>query len=287
MEKYILIKDAIGFAKPSSPKGKIVKDPQNMWIPKTNKLEGSIVYLRTADGFKKMLQSTKAGNYKYIDADSIKLISEPIGNIASNAGASTTSSFNGLEELTNSGELDNFSGKWIVNVPTKNPPSKGYNGGRGYGNKGEEQSNTIGDWFKETFGGQPSDKEKIALADPNKVVYTPEEAAKLHAASGSKTPFKEWVTKDSTITFLTSLANLGAGVLLNKNQGAPSQTGVPNPTNTPDAKKDEKDEDEKTILGMHPVTFTIVTVGTLVLIIGSVLYFGRKGASATPKIAVA
>ena len=276
MEKYELIKDAIGFAKPLSPKGKITKDPQNLWIPKTNKFDGRIIYLRTADGFKKMLETTRGGNYKYFDADSVKLISEPIGNIASN--------FAGITELSNAGYLDdNFSGRdFFVNQPTQNHPSKrGYNGSRW-----EEQSNTIGDWFKETFGGQPTDKEKEALADPNKVVYTPAEAAKLHAASGSKAPFKEWVTKDSTIAFLTSLANLGAGVLINKNQGTTlqTQTGGVNPDGTPEKDEDIKN-DEKTILGMHPVTFTFVTVGTLAIIIGSVLYFSKKGA--TPKIAVA
>ena len=271
-KKYELIQDAIGYAVPSTAKGKIIKNPENIYIGRATKLDGRIVFVRTADGFKKMMETTANTRYKYFDASMFKLYvpSSSSGDIATtNPVSSTKSSFDGID-LPNSDKLsDDFSSIKGRTYLTK----KDYWDQR-YFDGSEEKSNAIGDFFNQIFD---KDAEGGKLADEKKVVYSEAEAKKLHEKSGSKTPFKDWVNSDSSKQFLTSLANFGS-VLLNNNANKYGGATTPPPVNTGG---DDVDETKSTtIMGMHPITFTVVALTVSIGGFFGVRYFIKKGAKA-------
>lgn len=122
------------------------------------------------------------------------------------------------------------------------------------------------------------------VAAQNKVVYTEAEMKALYAKSGSKKPFAEWAKSDGAKNLLGSakdvaLAILAARAARNAGTGSGAGTGsTDSGSGTPPA-----DDSEKTILGMHPVTFGIVaTVAGIALVGGIVWYTKHKSAKLVP-----
>ncbi len=340
-KKYELIKDAIGYSIPSTAKGKLYKNPENVFITRTTKFNGRVVYVRSADGFIKMIETTVPSKYKFFDANSFKLVET--------TASQPKSSFSGADVLNSEMLDDDFSN---FNYPYKNinsrsdlyypksnfsapsdlhyPKSKApvdlhypkakapvdlhypkakapidlhypkvktpidlhypkkksdlhypKVSARSYFN-GEDQSNAIGDWWRETFG---KDKDSAKLADENKVIYTESEAKKLHEKSGNKTPFQEWIKSDSSKQFLANLANFGSILLMNNanNKGGTDTTGNKGTgqdyDSSSNSNKDDSDKKSKEIWGMHPITFTGVIILASVGAFFGGRYLIRKGAS--------
>ena len=137
--------------------------------------------------------------------------------------------------------------------------------------------------FKRKKGTEVNPDTAKAIADPKKVEYTPEEVQVMYEKSGTKKPLKDWLKSDESKKFLNNLAQFGYALLLTKAQGG----SAPSKSNAPDARDNDNknnqvsfpnaDEDKK-ILGMHPVTFAVTAASTaLVLGIGAWLIFRRKG----------
>lgn len=280
VKNFEFTKDAIGFSAPASSKGKLTSNPEKIYVGKSTKIAGRLVYIRTKDGFKKMFEANVPSKYKYFEITALKPVT-----------TGTSSSFSG-SDVANDNLLDDNYSNIRGEKPFVYPRLRGAvamdlsgnsfrfmrpqftrpNNFNDYfdGTKSEEQSNAIGDWFKETFG-----KNSDSAAVEEKVVYTEEEANQLYKKSGAKTPFKDWISSDSSKQFLASLANFGSTLLLanaynNQNQSGTNQ-GAASTTNNTRTDSSEKEPDEKTILGMHPVTFSLVGIGVL---IGG--YFGIK-----------
>lgn len=156
----------------------------------------------------------------------------------------------------------------------------------------EDVSNAIGDWFKNLFDKSSIGKKEITptqakkLADPNKVEYTPEEVKVMYQKSGSKKPLGEWLKSDSSKQFLNSLTQIGYLLLLNKSQGgaAPDNTkqdnqdvgGYGGGDGAGSGGSNDDEQKDKKILGMHPVTFGIVTVVGLAAVGLGIWFIRRK-----------
>lgn len=150
----------------------------------------------------------------------------------------------------------------------------------------DEDSSGADGWFKRLFkrkkGTDVTPDVAKAIADPKKVEYTPEEVQVMYEKSGTKKPLKDWLKSDDSKKFLNNLAQFGYALLLTKAQGG----SAPSKSNAPDARDSEGnnqgsfpngDEDKK-ILGMHPVTFGITAASAmLVLGVGAWLIFRKKG----------
>ncbi len=115
-------------------------------------------------------------------------------------------------------------------------------------------------------------EEADKLADEGKVEYSEAEMKKLYASSGSKKPFAEWAKSDTAKSFLKSLSSLGASWLMQKANEKSGGGGSTSPSGgkgggggAPPKSKNTK------ILGMHPVTFTIVAIAA-----AATLFFGAK-----------
>jgi len=142
------------------------------------------------------------------------------------------------------------------------------------------------DGGKSDFEGVlPPNSLAIDWADKNTIYYswfgknkadkvielTPDQAKAQHKASGSKKKFGDWV-KGSGKAWLAEFGSQLADILQgdkgsgDTGGGRPSDGGAPPPSGKTE------------ILGMHPVTFTLVTVGVIGLI--GFLAFGRRGATA-------
>lgn len=277
VKNFEFTKDAIGFSAPASSKGKLTSNPEKVYVSKSTKVAGQLVYIRTKDGFKKMFEAKMPSKYKYFELNNLKPLSTSV------------SSFSG-SDISNSNLLDDdysgIRGEKPFNYPRirgavamdlsgnafrfMRPQFNRPNNFNDYfdGSKENDHSNAIGDWFKETFG-------KSGDEGQEKVVYTEEEANQLYKKSGSKTPFKDWISSDSSKQFLASLANFGSTLLLanaynNQNQAVNNQNTTSSNQNETKG-SDDKEASETTILGMHPVTFSLVGIGVLV---GA--YFGIK-----------
>lgn len=139
---------------------------------------------------------------------------------------------------------------------------------------GEEQSNTIGGWFKKTFshgGGKLTTNQANKLADPNKVEYTEQEVQTLYKNSGSNKPLSDWL-KNNSKSFLDKLNAIG-GVFLTQ-KGATVAT----PTSGTDIIGSGlgSTPTQKKILGMHPITFTLVALGLLTATVICVSMYNKK-----------
>lgn len=144
----------------------------------------------------------------------------------------------------------------------------------------EEVSNAFGDLFKKIFKRKREITKEQAkkIADPNKVEYSPKEIQVMYEKSGTKKPFKDWLKSDDSKQFFNAITNVGYAILLGKVQG-----NVQNQTLPPDSLDNyegygnpnlDKDDDKK-ILGLHPVTFGIVSVLGLTAL-GFGIYFIAK-----------
>lgn len=152
----------------------------------------------------------------------------------------------------------------------------------------EESSNAIGDWFKNILkrnknkGVEVNESTAKAMADPAKVEYTPNEVQAIYEKSGTKKPLKDWLKSDDSKMFLNALAQVGYSLLLNKSQGGTAPDRTPAPDATYQGGYDPslgypKPEEDKKILGMHPVTFSIVAVASLALVgLGTWLVLRKK-----------
>lgn len=321
-KKFELVKEAIGYSIPNTAKGKLYKNPSNAYMGRATKLDGRIVYIRTADGFRKMIQTTIPSNYKYFDFDSVKLVPNSTYNASSGNLAVTTnpttpppSSFDGV---ANTDMLDDsFSnvkgrlGKYYpVNefqnqvsnafayrylptqtaingaVPRHNLPDSVISN-RNRLNDLKIHRNVPSEFVTHktivNFDGEIvsnfSDKEANDLANTNKVVYTEAEALRLYANSGSKKPFRDWLKSDDSRQFFSDLANIGAILIMNNAKGGGTGLGTGSTGTGYVPPVDDKDDDkgEATILGMHPVTFTLVSIGVLGVGFFGIRYLIKKG----------
>lgn len=320
-QKFELIKDAIGYSIPNTAKGKLYKNPENVYSSRTTKLDGRIVFIRTSDGFKKMIQTTVPSNYKYFYFDTVKLVPSATYNQAGNLAVTTNpttpppSSFDGV---ANTGMLDdsfsNIKGRigkyYPVNefqnqvsnafayrylptqtaingaVPRHNLPNSvisnenRLNDLKIHRNVPHEfvTHRTIVNFDGEIVSNAIGEAEAKQLADNNKVIYTEAEAKKLYASSGSDKPFKEWLKSDNARKFLTDLADIGATLILASGKGGSTGFGTGSTgTGYVPPSDDKDDKGGATILGMHPVTFTVVSVVVLVGGFFGVRYLVKRG----------
>lgn len=97
--------------------------------------------------------------------------------------------------------------------------------------------------------------------------------------SGSKKPFKEWV-KSSGKDTLNTLLNLANQIIIARSgQQEPSSQERSSDDTLPAAPKPASKKESK-ILGMHPVTFGVVSITALALIAIGVFVVGGRGKSA-------
>lgn len=130
----------------------------------------------------------------------------------------------------------------------------------------EESSNAIGDWFKNIFNKKSKEvtlNEAKKIADPKKVEYTPKEVQAMYEKSGSKKPIRDWIKSDSAKNFMSNIYQVGYQLLLNKSQGGIAPDNTNKDSYQGDSNATSNNKDEKLIVGMHPITFGIVTASTL------------------------
>jgi len=136
--------------------------------------------------------------------------------------------------------------------------------------KGTRQQMAYGSgdmFYVERFSNQDG------ASDPKVVELTPAQAREQHKASGSKKPFGEWI-KGEGKGWLIGFGHTLAGLL---ESGQPSGTTAGTGATAGNGDK-PKEKDDKKFLGMHPVTFGVVALGTLALIgIGLMALGGKKG----------
>lgn len=310
---WIATKDYQGYTLTPTPYSVIKKNPENVWGGSGAKLEGEIVYVKQwakdsngkiqPSGFKRMFKSY-SGMYPYIDPSFVVpyydyILQTKRGTSADIAQASDKvkndkSSFTGEEDfsamlpqpnfdihqpmldLNVSGEFDdsisNVFGKRNYKFPEMVLADRpktiiGY----------EEQSNTIGSWFKDTFSGKsggnvsPNDAKKIA--DPNRPELSADEMQSIHKNSGTNKSFTDWYENGGK-GIIADTNNLLA-VLTNNPSLATSPTGNQLPPPTTNPKGDSGKGSEVTILGMHPLTFGIVSLLSLSAV-GITAYFIYK-----------
>lgn len=146
----------------------------------------------------------------------------------------------------------------------------------------EEVSNAIGDFFKKIFKRKNKEvtrEQAERIADPNKVEYSPDEVQVMYEKSGTNRPFKDWLKSDESKTFFNALTNVGYALLLKQSQGglAPNQTTAPDSTDNYQGDPNLRDDEDKKILGMHPVTFGVVSILGLTAIGIGIYFIAKKG----------
>lgn len=165
----------------------------------------------------------------------------------------------------------------------------------------EEMSNAFGDWVKSIFSKEKraerkakkalSKEQAAVLSNPNKVVYTEDEMKAVYESSGSTKPFAEWSKSEGAKNMFNSMAQFGAIWLEQQSKKVKGET-------TEGEKSTEQVIDEtintgsgsgsgngeKTILGLHPVTFTIAAVATGLLAIGGIYLMSRNKSVPTPVV---
>lgn len=125
----------------------------------------------------------------------------------------------------------------------------------------DNYSNAFGDFFKKLF-----DKKEV----------NEEQVKDMYKKSGSKKTFKEWLNSDESKDVLKGIANISE--LLNKIKGDSqiSSGGSTTSASTTSSNNSQNKGDVK-ILGMHPLTFGIVSVVSLVgLGFGAWMIFRKK-----------
>jgi hypothetical protein len=132
----------------------------------------------------------------------------------------------------------------------------------------DDYSNGIGSWVKGLF----NKKNKTAIekvSDPNVAVVDATTMAQAYQESGSKTPFRDWVSSESGKGVVSAITQIAAAII-NKNAPATSDSSKDDDFTTPKSSQDEdKDKEETKILGMSPILFGVVALGLVV--IGSVV----------------
>lgn len=119
-------------------------------------------------------------------------------------------------------------------------------------------SNFLGKLFKKK-DKKVTEEQAKKIADKEKVEYTPDEVEIIYQKSGSRKPFGEWLKSNDAKVFLSAIEKIGHQLLTGKAGGK--------------AEVDDDDDndkgtgsDDKQILGMHPVTFGVVSIGALLLV---------------------
>jgi len=138
-----------------------------------------------------------------------------------------------------------------------------FSGADGYSNAKGDFWKKIGGWFK---------KDKV---DESKVEFTEEEMEEIYKESGSKKSFSEWMQSEEGQKVSSSVATI-ATILLggSTTPQTSTQEGIDDRGDAGD--DDSSETTEKKILGMHPVTFGIVTVLVLGAGIVTVVLLTRK-----------
>jgi hypothetical protein len=141
------------------------------------------------------------------------------------------------------------------------------------------------DWAKTKHNvpkpSTPTASKPVVTADAtdaakNKVVYTEAEMKALYAKSGSRKPFAEWAKSDGAKNLLGSAKDVALAILAaraargSSGAGSISNDGTTTTTTT---------DNEKTILGMHPVTFGIVATVVAVAAIGGIIWYTKHSAA--------
>lgn len=100
----------------------------------------------------------------------------------------------------------------------------------------------------------------------NKEELTEDEMAQLHRSSGSKMSFGDWLKSEQAANLANNALALGLALVdKDKNQGGSgNQSGSTSPKTTGNNTGTSSNSKENKILGMHPLTFGVVTVGVLV-----------------------
>lgn len=121
-------------------------------------------------------------------------------------------------------------------------------------------------------------------APKDKVVYTEAEMKAIHAKSGNKKPFLEWLKSDNAKNLASSAVNIALNKLSSK-QGSGTSSDASSDSGS-DSNNDvsKKGVDtEKKIAGLHPITFGIVATILGVAVIGGIWYYSKhKGVKLTP-----
>lgn len=98
--------------------------------------------------------------------------------------------------------------------------------------------------------------------------FTEAELQQIHKESGSKKTFGDWFNSSEGRDTLNSVLNLTTEIL-DKDKNTTQPITLP--------KKEEEEKPETTILWMHPLTFGVVAIVTLVSAIILIPMFTKKG----------
>lgn len=121
----------------------------------------------------------------------------------------------------------------------------------------------------ENYGLYSSVSALETISNPDVSIVDAETMNQAYKESGSKTPFRDWLSSDGgkgVLNEFTKLMNALVNPPLTKD-------GLPIGNTPPDKSQEDKDKDktETKILGMSPVTFGIVAVG--IIAVGSIVTY--------------
>jgi len=128
-----------------------------------------------------------------------------------------------------------------------------------YKNDYPQYSSLDGDFFTNLFKKKLTPEQQEA-AD-NKEELSVGEMEQAHKSSGSKTSFTDWLKSTEAIDLANNMSSLVIS-LIKKDGNNGSKDDVD--TNTDDDSSSDTTSKGNKILGMHPITFGITTVGVLV-----------------------
>jgi len=232
---------------------------EGIFLQKDGRFNGLLVFLRMSDGFKpmvKVLDRKLKQNVYYFprDVKKIDTFSNTIGD-----------NYYRREHLFM--EADMYPNLNHYGYTSANKASELVNYQQSY----PQYSNASGDFFKNLFSkvNQTVEDKDLQEAIKNQKEISEEDVKSLHKNSGSKLSFGDWISSDSGVDTVNNLSALAFSLMNKGNINAQNQEN--------NVDKVDEDQDDKNsgfrILNMHPITFGIVTIGTLavgILIIGAI-----------------
>lgn len=243
MKNYTVGKDANPYhVVGNSIKNRQLKSYEGKFMSEGRRFFGDLVFIPTVDGFIPMV--------KVIDGKLKKDIYYSPKSVYSGGGKN---------------EFSNFinSNPYGYNFTLENANPNQEDGLSDYSDGYPQYSAADGGLFGRIFG------KKITIESISNKDLSKEDVEKLHKSSGSKLSLGDWIKSDDAKSLLNNVSNVALSYL-NKGNGGSA------PVETKDD-YEEPQKSEKTILGMHPLTFGIVSgVTVIVAIVGVIIYKNRS-----------
>lgn len=129
-----------------------------------------------------------------------------------------------------------------------------------YKNDYPQYSSANGDFWKKLLGSAITPEQKEAA---NKIEeLTPEEMSQAHKTSGSKLSFGDWLKSEQAVGLANNMSALAISLLNKGDNNSSSNNSSEDSQNS--GSSDSPNKKESKILGMHPLTFGVTTVGVLI-----------------------